>query len=91
MSKRRILFVGGPLDSLWSEIDDATSRVEAKETAVATENATLARQLEPVAAVYIRTTFPVGEGAFSIFRIETLTPEQAVGYLLAGYKKGSTL
>ncbi len=90
MTARCILFVGGPLDSIWSEIDDATSRVEAKETAVAAENEKLARQLEAT-AIYVRTTFAVGEGAFSIFRIETLTPEQATGYLLAGYRKGRLL
>lgn len=82
----RVLFVGGPLDGSWSDVDDSASLIEARESIAGVEDPKLARQLNRP-TVYLRTLLSAGDGAFSIFRPETLTPEQAVAYLMAGYRK----
>jgi hypothetical protein len=82
----RALFVGGPLDGSWSKVDNSASLIEAHESIPGVEDPELARRLNKP-TVYLRTLLSAGDGAFTIFRPETLTPEQAVAYLLAGYRK----
>ncbi len=83
----RFLFVGGPHDGTWRELDAGTRSLELP----AEPGLDLPRNLaSPV--IYLRTELDVGDGQppLVFYRLSTMTARQAAAWVLAGYGKGQS-